>query len=95
MAKKPSIVVAGILDTKGNEIRFIADRVRAAGGIPIILEMSVGKETGLADISISQVVAKVGSTINEIFALERAKAAESTFGSADFHQQVIAHDMGL
>jgi len=76
MAKKPSIVVAGILDTKGNEIRFIADRVRAAGGIPVILEMSVGKEAGWADISVSEVVAKVGRTINEIFALERAKAAE-------------------
>ena len=56
MTKKPNIVVAGILDTKGTEIRFLAERVRAAGGNPTILEMSVGKEVGWADISLSEVV---------------------------------------
>jgi uncharacterized protein (UPF0261 family) len=76
MTKKPNIVVAGILDTKGTEIRFLADRVCAAGGNPIILEMSVGKEVGWADISLSEVVAKVGRSTSEIFALERAKASE-------------------
>lgn len=76
MTKKPNIVVAGILDTKGTEIRFLAERVRAAGGNPIILEMSVGKEVGWADISLSEVVAKVGRATGEIFALERAKASE-------------------
>jgi len=30
--KKPEILVAGILDTKGKEIKFLADRVKAAGG---------------------------------------------------------------
>ena len=76
MTKKPNIVVAGILDTKGNEIRFLADRVRVAGGTPIILEMSVGKEVGWADISLSEVVARVKRATSEIFALERAKASE-------------------
>ncbi len=76
MTKKPNIIVAGILDTKGDEIRFIADRVRAAGGEPTILEMSVGKEVGWADISVSDVVAKVGHTTDEIFALERVKASD-------------------
>jgi len=76
MTKKPNIVVAGILDTKGTEICFLAERVRAAGGNPIILEMSVGKEVGWADISLSEVVTKVGCTTSEIFTLERAKASE-------------------
>lgn len=76
MTRKPNIIVAGILDTKGDEIRFIADRVRAAGGEPTVLEMSVGKEMGWADISVSEVVAKVGHTTDEIFALERAKASD-------------------
>ena len=53
MGKKVKIVVAGILDTKGTEIKFIADRIRAQGGEPVILELSVGKEVGWADIPVS------------------------------------------
>ena len=56
MAEKPKILVAGILDTKGDEIKFIADRVKAAGGEPSILELTVGKEIGWADINLSKVL---------------------------------------
>ncbi|UCB45552.1 MAG: Tm-1-like ATP-binding domain-containing protein [Spirochaetota bacterium] len=76
MAKKVKIVVAGILDTKGKEIQFIADRIKAAGGAPTILELSVGKEAGWADIHVSDVVKKIGSSTNEIFSMERAKASD-------------------
>lgn len=38
----PNIIVAGILDTKGREIQYLASRVAAAGGSPAILELSVG-----------------------------------------------------
>ncbi len=76
MARRPKIIVAGVLDTKGNEIKFIADRVRMAGGEPIILELSVGKEVGWADIGVSEIVAKAGRTTQEIFAMERAKASD-------------------
>ncbi|MBN2322905.1 MAG: Tm-1-like ATP-binding domain-containing protein [Spirochaetes bacterium] len=76
MAKKIHIVVAGILDTKGNEIRYIAERIRAAGGEPLILELSVGKEAGWADIGVSEVVKRVGSSTKEIFSMERAKASD-------------------
>ena len=55
MAKRPRILVAGILDTKGAEIRFLADRVRAAGGDPTIMELTVGGgEVGWADIGVSE-----------------------------------------
>ncbi len=76
MPEKPKIIIAGILDTKGNEIRFIADRIRIMGGDPTILELSVGKKVGWADISISEVLGKIGRGTDEIFAMERAKAAE-------------------
>lgn len=76
MSEKPKIIIAGILDTKGNEIRFIADRIRIMGGDPTILELSVGKKVGWADISISEVLGKIGRGTDEIFAMERAKAAE-------------------
>jgi uncharacterized protein (UPF0261 family) len=76
MAKKAKIIVAGILDTKGKEIKFIAERIRASGGAPIVLELSVGKEAGWADIGVSEVVKKAGSSTKEIFSMERAKASE-------------------
>lgn len=76
MAKQPQIIVAGILDTKGEEIKFLADRVRAAGGNPVVLELSVGKEIGWADIPLTEVLKRVGSTPEEIYALERSRASD-------------------
>ncbi len=70
------ILVAGILDTKGEEIKFLAERVKAAGGNPIILELSVGHEVGWADIGLSEVVGKVGKTKEDIFALDRKGASD-------------------
>lgn len=75
MAKQPQIIVAGILDTKGEEIKFIADRVRAAGGNPIVLELSVGKEMGWADIPLTEVLKRVGTTPEEVFKMERSKGS--------------------
>lgn len=76
MDKKPNILVAGILDTKGQEIKFLAERVKAAGGSPIVLELSVGREVGWADISISTVLQEVGKTTDEVFSLDRSKASD-------------------
>ena len=76
MPSKPQILVAGILDTKGNEIRFLADRVRAAGGVPTIMELTVSKEVGWADIPMGELARRVGKTAEELGSLERAKAAD-------------------
>jgi uncharacterized protein (UPF0261 family) len=76
VAEMPKIVVAGILDTKAKEILFIADRIRAMGGDPSILELSVGREVGWADISVSETLRKIGRDTEEIFTMERAKAAD-------------------
>jgi uncharacterized protein (UPF0261 family) len=76
------IIVAGILDTKGEEIKFLAERVRAAGGNPTILELSVGHEVGWADISLSDVVKRVGKTKEDIFALDRNAASDLIAGGA-------------
>lgn len=82
MSGKPKIIVAGVLDTKGNELRFIADRVKAAGGDPLILELSVGKEVGWADIGLSKVLACAGYKPEEIFAMERGKASDIVVAGA-------------
>ncbi len=76
MATRPRILVAGILDTKGAEIRFLADRVRAAGGDPTIMELTVGgEEAGWADIGISELARRVGRTPADLAALARSQAA--------------------
>jgi uncharacterized protein (UPF0261 family) len=75
MTTTPRILVAGILDTKGDEIRFLADRVRAAGGDPTIMELTVGGEVGWADIGVSELARRVGKTPAELTALARSEAA--------------------
>lgn len=75
MANRPRILVAGILDTKGDEVRFLADRVRAAGGDPTIMELTVGCEVGWADIGVSELVGRVGRTTADVAALPRSQAA--------------------
>ena len=67
MNKKPNILVAGILDTKGQEIKFLADRVKAAGGESTILELSVGSEVGWADISVGRILQEIGRDKEDVF----------------------------
>lgn len=76
MNKKPNILVAGILDTKGQEIKFLADRVKAAGGESTILELSVGSEVGWADISVGKILQEIGRDKEDVFSLDRGKASD-------------------
>jgi len=76
MKKTPTIVVVGILNTKGNEIKFLAEQVREAGGNPIIMEISCGGEVGWADVPVSELISKAGYTKDEVFKSNRTKAME-------------------
>jgi len=82
MKGKPQIIVAGILDTKGAEIRFIADRVQAAGGEPVILDLSLRENTGWADVSHSLLLRRAGLRPEESPHLTRTEAAEIIVASA-------------
>ena len=42
MDRKPNIIVTGMLDTKFNEIRFLADQVAVYGGNPVVMDLSLG-----------------------------------------------------
>lgn len=77
MSEKPKILVAGILDTKGNEIKYIAERIKAAGGDPSILELTVGKEVGWADISLSEVLSNTGVKLEDFMKLEKTDRVEA------------------
>jgi uncharacterized protein (UPF0261 family) len=73
--KNPTIICAGILDTKGEEIRFLAERISEHGGIPKVLELSLGKEVSWADIPLSEVLASLDVNKDDVFQASRADAA--------------------
>src|SRR5665811_1275118 len=72
--KKPTILCMGILDTKGDEIKFLADEVRRLGADAKIMELSLGKEAGWADISLTEVLAENNITKEEVFKVSRSDA---------------------
>jgi len=76
MDKKPNIICAGILDTKYNEIKFLAEQVKKYGGNPIIMELSLGRSVGWADISLDEVLAATGTKKEDVFAAPRSTAIE-------------------
>ena len=76
MSKKPNIVVLGMCDTKGVEIKFIADQVAHYGGNPIVMNMSLGKDVDWADVSLDEVLASNGTDKKEVFAAPRSSAIE-------------------
>jgi uncharacterized protein (UPF0261 family) len=57
----PTIVLVGTLDTKGHEYAYLADRVRAAGGEPLLVDAGVLGEPQIAsDVSREDVAAAGG-----------------------------------
>jgi uncharacterized protein (UPF0261 family) len=72
---KPKILVGGILDTKGEEIKYLAEQVKAAGGEPVIIELSVGAEVGWADIGLSKILDTIGKKPEDIFKVDRHQAS--------------------
>jgi uncharacterized protein (UPF0261 family) len=72
--KKPTILCMGILDTKGDEIKFLADEVKRLGADAKIMELSLGKEAGWADISLTEVLAENKITKEEVFKVSRSDA---------------------
>ena len=72
----PIIVIAGILDTKGRELRYLAEQVKAAGGEPVILELSLSGECGWADIGLGEVLETTGHSVADVGAVNRSDACK-------------------
>ena len=73
---KPRIVCAGMCNTKGTEIRYLAHTVAEYGGEPITMDLSLGEAVDWADVSLQEVLAAAGTSIEEVFAAPRAAAIE-------------------
>lgn len=79
----PKIIVAGILDTKGREIRFLAEQVKTAGGDPVIMELSLSGECGWADIGLAEVLKTTGHSVADVAAVNRHEASKIVAEAAD------------
>ena len=85
MREIPRIALVGTLDTKGIEIDHVAERVRAHGGIPTVIDVGIlGEPTGAApDISREEVARAGGTTIAALQAIgTRGAAVEGMCGGA-------------
>ena len=72
----PTIVVTGMCNTKGVEIRFLAEQVAANGGTPLIMDLSLGAAVDWADVSLHDVLAATGTPVEQVYAAPRAAAIE-------------------
>lgn len=72
--KRPKILCMGILDIKGDEIKFLAGEVKKAGGNPVLMDISLGHEAGWADIPLSEVLKESGLKKEEVFQSSRSDA---------------------
>ncbi|HMK34510.1 MAG TPA: Tm-1-like ATP-binding domain-containing protein [Desulfomonilaceae bacterium] len=60
------ILVLSTMDTKGPETMYLRDRIREAGGFPLVLDMGMSGSSEAADISSEAVARAAGADINEI-----------------------------
>ncbi|MDZ7838820.1 MAG: Tm-1-like ATP-binding domain-containing protein [Actinomycetota bacterium] len=74
--KKPNILCIGVLDTKGDEIKFLAQECRRFGANAQIMELSLGGEVGWADVSLSEVLAEDNIKKEDVFKASRTEAIE-------------------
>lgn len=67
MSASPRILVVGTVDTKSEEIAFLCQQVRAAGGLPRVMDVGVlGSGALQADISNVEVAAAAGKTLQQV-----------------------------
>ncbi len=74
--KKPKIICPGILNTKGNEIRFLAEEIAKYGGQPITMDLSLGGEVDWADITLDEVLATNDTSKEDVFKSSRSEAID-------------------
>jgi uncharacterized protein (UPF0261 family) len=73
----PSIALIGTLDTKGDEIAYVRDRLRALGARPIVIDTGIlGEPAGITpDVSHAEVAAAAGDALDGVRAAGSRGAA--------------------
>lgn len=73
----PVVIVAGTLDTKGQELRYIRDQLRAAGVRTRLVDLSTTQSLSSADVPPHQIAAYHRSGPNGVFSQDRGEAVAS------------------
>lgn len=75
---EPKILVVGMMNTKGTEIHFLAEKIREAGGIPVVADVTLGKEKPYdwVDIKPGDILQRIHMTQEDIQALSRGEAGQ-------------------
>ena len=73
---KPKIICTGILNTKGDEIKYLAEQVSHYGGEVTIMDLSLGGEVEWADITLSEVLSANDTQKEKVFKASRSDAIE-------------------
>lgn len=74
-AESPTVIVMGTMDTKGPELTFLAECVRAHGCHALLMDVSANRDTPFApDITSAQVARAAGKDIDDVRALPRGDA---------------------
>ncbi|MEY4688340.1 MAG: hypothetical protein RIR76_2363 [Verrucomicrobiota bacterium] len=77
----PTIAVLGTFDTKGPEHAFVADRIRARGHIPLLINVGcLGAPTIKPDVTAEEVAARGGENWREILARKDRGESVSLMG---------------
>jgi uncharacterized protein (UPF0261 family) len=94
-SKKPVIICAGMCNTKGTEIQFLAEMVRKFGGEALIMDTALGAASpDYADFPNTEVLAEVGITqAADVFTAPRA-AAIDLMVEAGSKKIVALHEAG-
>jgi len=85
MPRPPRILVVGTADTKADELRYLSERVAAAGGVASTMDVGVlGTPPFPPDVRNAEVAAAAGTTLEAIAALgdENAAMARMAEGAA-------------
>ena len=79
MRRDPWIALIGTLDTKGEEIAYVRDRLRALGARPVVIDTGIlGEPRGCeADVPRAEVAAAAGDDLEGMRAPARAARRSS------------------
>jgi len=73
---KPNIICPGILNTKGNEIRYLGEQIKKYGGQPVYMDLSLGGEEKWADITLEEVLSSNGTSKEDVWKSTRTEAID-------------------
>jgi len=86
------IIVLATLDTKADEAAYLADGIRSRGHEPVVVDLSLGAETGATagDVTREEVARAAGTSVGELAELPRAEAMEMVArGAAELVRRLV------